>query len=279
MLTLPTAVSDALASGSACLCYCWRVVRRDGAVFGFTDHDQDLVVSGQTYGAADGWTRSAQAAGVGLDDIAETQVDGVVGGSITLADLLAGRWDGATVETRLVEWQSRAAVVLAVYRIGEIAVAVGAGGVGTVTFELRGVLDRLRQRIGDVYTPRCRAQFGDLRCRAAVPSADTAVAAVVDRQVFSGAGVGDATAYVDGTCTFTAGANAGFSAEVIAGSGDQLTLLVPAPAEIEVGDPITITQGCDKAADTCRVRWGNLANFRGFPFIPGHDVAGQRGGR
>jgi uncharacterized phage protein (TIGR02218 family) len=29
--------------------------------------------------------------------------------------------------------------------------------------------------------------------------------------------------------------------------------------------------GCDKQFATCRDRFGNAANFRGFPHIPGND--------
>ena len=29
--------------------------------------------------------------------------------------------------------------------------------------------------------------------------------------------------------------------------------------------------GCDRALATCRDRFGNVANFRGFPHIPGND--------
>ena len=34
---------------------------------------------------------------------------------------------------------------------------------------------------------------------------------------------------------------------------------------------IRIEAGCDKRADTCRVKFGNFLNFRGFPHIPGED--------
>ena len=29
--------------------------------------------------------------------------------------------------------------------------------------------------------------------------------------------------------------------------------------------------GCDRRLTTCRERFGNVANFRGFPHIPGND--------
>ena len=36
-------------------------------------------------------------------------------------------------------------------------------------------------------------------------------------------------------------------------------------------DTFVVTAGCDKRFDTCRERFGNVLNFRGFPHIPGND--------
>jgi uncharacterized phage protein (TIGR02218 family) len=40
---------------------------------------------------------------------------------------------------------------------------------------------------------------------------------------------------------------------------------------IAVGDSFAITAGCDKSFATCRDRFANIVNFRGFPQIPGND--------
>ena len=37
------------------------------------------------------------------------------------------------------------------------------------------------------------------------------------------------------------------------------------------GDAFAVTAGCDKRFATCRDRFANAANFRGFPHIPGND--------
>jgi uncharacterized phage protein (TIGR02218 family) len=44
------------------------------------------------------------------------------------------------------------------------------------------------------------------------------------------------------------------------------------PSEpIGVADTFTVTAGCDKRFQTCRDRFANGVNFRGFPQIPGND--------
>ena len=40
---------------------------------------------------------------------------------------------------------------------------------------------------------------------------------------------------------------------------------------INVGDEFEITAGCDKQLATCRNKFANAVNFRGFPYIPGND--------
>ena len=37
------------------------------------------------------------------------------------------------------------------------------------------------------------------------------------------------------------------------------------------GDLVRLEPGCDKTAATCRAKFGNFLNFRGFPDIPGED--------
>jgi len=37
------------------------------------------------------------------------------------------------------------------------------------------------------------------------------------------------------------------------------------------GDRFRVVAGCDKTAETCRAKFSNFLNFRGFPHIPGDD--------
>lgn len=94
-----------LGAPAATRATCWKVVRRDGAVFGFTDHDRALVFDGITHepdlGLETGVTTlepdfasgSAEAAGI------------LSSNAIAEADLAAGLWDGAEVEVHVVDWQ------------------------------------------------------------------------------------------------------------------------------------------------------------------------------
>ncbi|OZA06339.1 MAG: hypothetical protein B7Y02_14965 [Rhodobacterales bacterium 17-64-5] len=42
-------------------------------------------------------------------------------------------------------------------------------------------------------------------------------------------------------------------------------------ADVADGDTVRVIAGCNKSATTCRTKFGNFPNFRGFPHIPGED--------
>ena len=92
----------------------------------------------------------------------------------------------------------------------------------------------------------------------------------------SGLGSFDPDWFTLGRLTWTSGANADRTAEVAAHalrSGDQHLALLEAPVRpIAPGDDFVVRAGCDKRLETCRDRFANVVNFRGFPHIPGQDT-------
>jgi uncharacterized phage protein (TIGR02218 family) len=57
----------------------------------------------------------------------------------------------------------------------------------------------------------------------------------------------------------------------ITGEGRRIELWQSITAGVAAGDQVRVTAGCDKAAATCRTKFGNFLNFRGFPHVPGED--------
>jgi uncharacterized protein (TIGR02217 family) len=102
--TLPSAFAAHLAGGATTLCYCWRIARRDGLVLGFTEHDENVVYAGTTFQASSGFTapQIQQCLGLSVDNF--TASSALSSLSITETDLLAGRYDDATVELVWVNW-------------------------------------------------------------------------------------------------------------------------------------------------------------------------------
>ena len=66
MRTLPSALAAHLSGEATTLCRCWSLTRRDGAVLGFTDHDQDLAFDGILYRAGSGLEAAEATAELGF---------------------------------------------------------------------------------------------------------------------------------------------------------------------------------------------------------------------
>jgi hypothetical protein len=161
--TVSSGLATHLGERLTTLATCWRVERRDGAVFGFTDHDADLVMDSVIYRAKTGYRRAAIAERADLS-VDETEVDGILDAAeIDAASLRAGLWDGAEVRILLVNWADLGQGVLRLRkgRLGEVI----ARDDGTFRAELRGLAQALNVTVGELYTPECRADLGDTRCR------------------------------------------------------------------------------------------------------------------
>jgi uncharacterized phage protein (TIGR02218 family) len=86
-----------------------------------------------------------------------------------------------------------------------------------------------------------------------------------------------AGAYDLGRVTFTSGANNGLQRSikswfVSAGIGT-LSIWPPLPVAPAPGDTFTAFVGCDKTPATCTAKFNNIANFRGFPYVPIPETA------
>jgi uncharacterized phage protein (TIGR02218 family) len=266
-----------LDSGVTTLARCWIVTRRDGVVSGFTDHDGDLVVEGVTCRAGTGFGASEATSRFDLS-IDGAEISGALAAdSLTEADLAAGRFDAAQIDTWLVDWSDvTLRLLLSRATLGEVKREGEA-----FSAELRGLADKLSQESGRLYTARCTADLGDTRCKIALAAAGLNGAGTVSRLLGVSAiaveGLGDFAEgiFTAGCLTWTSGANSGLAVEIkehwIAGGEVQLTLWQAMSETIGEGDAFTITAGCDKRFETCRDRFANSINFRGFPHIPGND--------
>ena len=268
-----------LASGVTTLCTCWRIFRGDGIVLGFTDHDRKIVFGGVEHEPESGLDASAATSHAGLQ-VGGLDVTGAFSSEkISESDLEAGLFDNARVEAWLVNWAAPAERHL--MRVGSIGEVKRAGR--SFTAEIRSLSHALDQERGRIFRKTCDADLGDARCGLNLASADWSASATVletDGYVRLRASVPGArpSGFFDqGFLTFTGGANDGRKSEVLRhtrdADGDHIELWQPMAASIEVGDAFTVSAGCDKRFSTCRDKFENIANFRGFPHMPGNDFA------
>lgn len=96
-----------LDAGNLTTATLWKLTRRDGEVFGFTDHDQDIVFGGLTYDASTSYNRTATADQAGFA-VSNMVIESILDSDLILeSDILAGLWDYASVEMRTVNWKDR----------------------------------------------------------------------------------------------------------------------------------------------------------------------------
>jgi uncharacterized phage protein (TIGR02218 family) len=266
-----------LKSGATTTCRCWKVERNDGVVLGFTDHDRNIVFDKTTFLAGTGLDASALQTANGLS-VDNTEATGALSSDgISEADLVAGKYDGANVSIYLVNWQSfneRHLIFKGFF--GEIT-----HGKSGFAVELRGLSEKLNRSMGRNYQKNCSAILGGSSCRFDLNAPNARVKVSVRR-------IEDATVifmddlptfsddwFTHGILEFTSGENKGQKLNVL---GDRsvnnerrVVVNQELPFAVTHGDQVRLTVGCDKALKTCGDKFQNVANFQGFPYIPGED--------
>jgi len=275
-------LSAHLAGPVTTLATCWEITRRDGEIFRFTDHDRALEVDGSVYAARFGHARSAISsdAGMAVDNL---DVEGIIDADNLREDeLRAGLFDHAEVRIFLVNWAAPAMGALRLRRgwLGEVVLT----DTGQFRTELRGLTQALQQQIGALYTPECRADLGDDRCKVDLDALTQSgsVTDVESRMAFLCTLSGPEPApdpipdgwFDGGLLTWSSGPNAGVALEVQYFDTDtgRITLYLPPGYAVAVGDSFLLSPGCDKRFGTCKAKFDNILNFRGEPYVPGIDA-------
>jgi uncharacterized phage protein (TIGR02218 family) len=279
MIPFSPAMKAAVSGDVTTLCYCWKMTRKDGMVSGFTDHDRILAVDGINCKPNSGFTAKEAEAALGLT-IGNSEIEGALDDAeITAADLSAGVYDGAAIALYLVNWQTP--TEFALLRTAYVARIEQADGVWRA--ELEGDAADFTVKRGRLYRKGCDTQLGDTKCgvnlNVPVFSATGTIGAVRSATEFEVTGLGgfDAGWFTDGVLQWTSGlensATARVSVHTKAGSQAVITLRDEPRLPVTAGVSFSIKAGCDKSFETCKTKFANGLNFRGFPHMPGNDQA------
>lgn len=278
MRIIPDDLKTHLGGEATTICHAWRVTRRDGTVLGFTDHDHDLAFDDTSFLAASGFEASDWESADGMSVAAGEVAGALTSEAIAEADVAAGKYDGARVEVFLVNWADSAQRVrLRLAEIGEVTRSQG-----FFHAELRGAAHKLDESRGRIYSRRCDAKFGDIRCGKNANSSDyrgtgTVTSADVNRMTVFGIDAFPAGFFRYGSVKFTSGANDGVTVDVEShrrpGGDAVIDFWLPMAVAPGPGDTFQITAGCDKTFETCKLKFSNQRNFRGFPHMPGADFS------
>jgi len=278
MKTISASLSAHLAEETTTLITCWKLTRQDGEMFGFTNHDRDVVIDSVVYKAATGFTPSmvASTGNLAVDNL---DVEGMLADdAITETDIHAGKYDFAEIEIFQANYAdpTQGKLRLRCGWLGEVSY-----GSDRFVAEVRGLTQRLTKTLGELFSPACRAHLGDARCKVnmAAYTFTGSINSVASKIVFKDNARTEAAGYFDyGSITFTSGANDGISMEIKSFFDKTITLVMPMPFVVSAGDAYSITAGCDKTFETCILRFNNAVNFRGEPHLPGIDKMLQTSG-
>lgn len=276
-MSYPAELQAHLDSGATTLARTFALIRKDGRVLGFTDHDRDLSFDGIAFRAETGLTAKAldQATGLSVDN---TEVAGLLrSDAITEADILAGLFDGAAVTVWVVNW-AEVSMRQIIFR-GTLGEIVRTGG--AFTAELRGLSEALNRPHGRIYHARCSAVLGDAMCGFDPGTtgyhAEGPLAAQEERSRlhFCWPFSEPERWFEKGVLRILSGPAAGMTGLIKTDRPDGGERVIELWQALgigpEPGDLVRLEAGCDKRMETCRVKFGNLLNFRGFPDIPGED--------
>jgi uncharacterized phage protein (TIGR02218 family) len=269
--------SDAIAY----IADCYTFTLRSGLILTYTNADASIQLNGYTYLAnsilVDGLKYKCN---VGLEvdqqqiTISAKSTD-TVGGVPFLQALGNGVFDGCEIQRERAFLHSWSAADTA-SPIGSVVLFKGRVGtvdsIGRTTAQITVNSDLILldvQMPRNIYSPACQHVLYDSGCTL-VKSAFGTIGAVGAGSTFtkidwSGASVN----FTQGSILFSSGVNNGVSANIKSAVADvSLSLAYPLPHAPGVGDSFTVYFGCDHTQATCTSKFNNLANFRGFPYVP-----------
>lgn len=236
----------------------------------FTDSDNVVVYNGDTYSNDIGFTASAIVSAINSQSQG-ADISTTLGTEITAERINAGYFDNADVHLWAVDYDhpENGTIKLFGGAIGQIQY----DDLGKVDIHVVGLFNNTVNINIESYGHLCRAEFGDARCQFDIFSLKElfTIAATTTGQTFTTNELTQEDGYFRyGVMKFTSGFNNGIVVTVATSHSDakSVTLFVPTPFPITVGDTGIIYPGCDKTFAMCRDRWNNIIHFRAEPFSP-----------
>ncbi len=273
MRDLPEQLNQHLASEVTTLATCWKIERKDGLIFGFTDYDQVLEIDNIIYDSIAGFTPT------NIESSSELSVDNLdIAGQtykskISRKDLIAGIYDFAKLEIFLVNYNqpNSGKLIQKTGIIGEVTLKKN-----SFYAEIRSLSQFLSQTMCESYSPYCRAQLGDKRCKFDLNKENYTAIAQINEIINSHNFLAkelkqDNEWFKYGYLVWNSGKNVGTKMEIKEFANSQITLSLPMPFPLNIGDKFSIIAGCDKSKNSCINKFNNMINFRGEPDLPGLD--------
>jgi uncharacterized phage protein (TIGR02218 family) len=263
-------------------CRCWIMKRLDGVKLGFTNHDRILTIDGVncTPTIAFESTSTTKTAELNVDNIETKSITDIF--YVNETDVRLGLYDEAVITIYLYDWLSGTIVnqIFTGY-FGDYTLGYLPTGSRTHQFQTIGVSEKLNNSISVKTSSECRHKFlsqGDPinSCNRVINSdvrITTLLSGVVSPNIIQvGFGTDNWIGYLYGEIKFNDGnyKDRIFFIENVGGL--YITISEDLPYPPTIGSSVTLTRHCDHSVAACSI-YDNLANYGGFPRLPGLDVA------
>ncbi|MEM5502370.1 DUF2163 domain-containing protein [Ahrensia kielensis] len=281
MIEISEPLKEHLRGQVTTVCYAWIILRSDGVKLGFTDHDKTLIVDGVSCEPETGLNASAMDSALGLSGETSEVAGALKSDRISEVDIAARVYDDASVSQWLVNWAApEQQSLIRKYYIGEITREDN-----YFKAELRSQAVNLDQQAGRYFIKRCDADLGDQRCGVDVSSQNYKAQGTVLNDAsnsvtsfLSGAfGLFADGWFSGGSLVWQNGSMAGQRYTVASaerhGSAVRISVVESMQFAPVTGTDFEIIAGCDKRFVTCKAKFSNSINFRGFPHMPGNENA------
>jgi uncharacterized phage protein (TIGR02218 family) len=264
----------ALGAEHTSICRIWEITRKDGFVFRLTDHDRDIFHDGHL------WQRETTFEASAIEtrmNSAGSDVDVnvlLLDDQISYLHMQRGFFDEAPTKIKVISWENPALPALTIFS-GKVT-KLDLPNKHVAQLRLTGNIGVIEKGLGgDRYGYRCRAAFGDAKCKYPLETVTTnyTVTVLHTDQDFTAAALSGkpVNEWSLGTIEWLTGANVGTRQEVASNSDlGRVQIRVWPPLPIALGDTGKITKGCPKTVEACK-GYQNFPNFRGEPAVPGDD--------
>jgi len=255
------------------------ITLKDGSVSYLTSSDVNITYGGYTY-----LSNSIQFQRSKIKSVVGVKVDSLdlslygdsttlIGGQSLKVAAVLGAFDGATIQLDRAFMQVWGQVVGTLLLFSGNAGQIDIGRT-EVKINVTSTLELLNiQMPRNVWQPGCINTLYDTGCGLARTAVAGATSAGSTALVINSTLTNPDKYFNLGYITYTSGVNAGLSRTIKSytlASG-QITLMNEFPTAPATSDAFNAFHGCDKQQATCS-GYGNLARYRGFPYIPAPDV-------
>ena len=254
---------------------CWKITFKDDTNLAFTTNDENFLYKNVLYNSLSANDVDNIKSNIDIKEDNFEIINIISSNLINKNDILNGKYDSAKVEIFLLDTQNldKGKVVLLSGKISNIELKDD-----IFTVKVAGLKDEINKTIGEKYSPLCRCNFCDSKCKlnknnftfsGTITNIIDEVSFITNNEII----LSKSSGYFDyGIIEFTSGNNIGQKMEIKQYNNGQFILQLNLPKNLAIGDTFNVIAGCNKEFSTCCDKFNNAINFHGEPHLPGMNI-------